>query len=92
MASTHDYSELHTLIDKLKPGQLDEVRRHVSQLIQTKPSHVDSDDPSTNVRERTRENQIAEGRIQPAREPKQSAPEPIQIRGLVTDLIAEQRR
>ncbi len=33
-----------------------------------------------------------EGRIQPARERKQPAPEPVQAQGAVTDLIEEQRR
>ncbi|WP_225725607.1 MULTISPECIES: type II toxin-antitoxin system Phd/YefM family antitoxin [unclassified Nocardia] len=34
----------------------------------------------------------AEGRIQPARKPKQPAPQPIRGKGIVTDLIDEQRR
>jgi len=33
-----------------------------------------------------------EGRVQPARKRKQPLPEPIQIRGTVSDLIEEQRR
>lgn len=34
----------------------------------------------------------AEGRIQPAREPKEPSPEPVRGHGLVTELIDEQRR
>lgn len=35
---------------------------------------------------------IAEGRVKPARSAKQPAPEPIQAAGIVSDLIADQRR
>lgn len=35
---------------------------------------------------------IAEGRVTPAKRPKRPAPEPIVAKGIVSDLIAEQRR
>lgn len=35
---------------------------------------------------------IAEGRVTPARKQKSSAPEPAAANGLVSDLVAEQRR
>ncbi|MGH3902902.1 MAG: type II toxin-antitoxin system Phd/YefM family antitoxin [Pseudonocardiaceae bacterium] len=35
---------------------------------------------------------IAEGRVHPGRRPKRRAPEPVSADGLVSDLVAEQRR
>jgi prevent-host-death family protein len=35
---------------------------------------------------------IAEGRVRPARRPKQPAPRPLSAQGTVSDLIADQRR
>lgn len=35
---------------------------------------------------------VAEGRVSPARRPKQPAPAAVKSRGTVSDLIAEQRR
>lgn len=35
---------------------------------------------------------LAEGKVRPARRPKKSAPSPVQTKGAVSDLIAEQRR
>ena len=40
----------------------------------------------------TLERLIAEGVVQPAREPKRSAPRPVEASGPVTELVAEQRR
>lgn len=40
----------------------------------------------------TLERLIAEGVVQPAREPKRSAPRPVKASGPVTELVAEQRR
>lgn len=35
---------------------------------------------------------VAEGRVRPAKRPKGSAPHPVPVDGLVSDLVAEQRR
>ena len=35
---------------------------------------------------------LADGRVQPARRPKQPAPEPVAAHGLVTDLLEQQGR
>jgi prevent-host-death family protein len=40
----------------------------------------------------TLERLVAEGIVQPARERKRSAPEPVKASGPVTELVAEQRR
>ena len=40
----------------------------------------------------TLERLVAEGRIQPAKQPKRWAPEPIKANGTVSDLVIEMRR
>lgn len=40
----------------------------------------------------TLERLVAEGLVQPARRPKQPAPEPLAVDGTVSDLVADQRR
>ncbi len=35
---------------------------------------------------------IAEGRVQPARQPRRPAPQPVPVAGTVSDLIGDQRR
>jgi antitoxin (DNA-binding transcriptional repressor) of toxin-antitoxin stability system len=35
---------------------------------------------------------IAEGSVRPAKRPKQAAPKPVRATGVVSDLVAEQRR
>ena len=42
--------------------------------------------------ERTIDRLIREGRVTPAKTPKQPAPHPIKTAGTVSDLVAEQRR
>ncbi|MGK2957592.1 MAG: type II toxin-antitoxin system Phd/YefM family antitoxin [Acidimicrobiales bacterium] len=42
--------------------------------------------------ERTIDRLIREGRVTPAKKPKQPAPRPIKTAGTVSDLVAEQRR
>jgi prevent-host-death family protein len=35
---------------------------------------------------------VAEGRVRPARRPKRAAPQPVPAAGMVSDLVADQRR
>jgi hypothetical protein len=38
MTSAYDYSELHELVDRLEPGQAEELRRHTLRLVNPTPS------------------------------------------------------
>ncbi|WP_067463858.1 hypothetical protein [Nocardia amamiensis] len=53
MTAAHNYSDLHALIDRLEPGQADEVRRHVLPLVRPETGRFSVlrtfDGPSTDL-------------------------------------------
>lgn len=39
MAAAHDYGDLHELIDRMEPEQVEELRRHAMRLVAAARSH-----------------------------------------------------
>jgi hypothetical protein len=37
MSAAHDYSDLHEIIDRLEPEQVEELRRHALRLVKSPP-------------------------------------------------------